>query len=52
MNEKIKHMENIAEMLKNLPQESKLLITGYVIGRMERTATEKKEKPPAPPKAS
>lgn len=47
--EKIKNMENIAEMLKRLPKESKLLITGYMIGRME-TVSEKNE--PAPPKAS
>lgn len=51
MNKKIKNMESIAEMLKNLPQESKLLITGYVIGRMDKAA-EEKEKPPAAPKAS
>ena len=46
--QKIKNMANIAEMLKKLPNESKLLITGYMIGRMESVT----EKPPATPKAS
>lgn len=48
MREKIKRMDNIAEILKRLPKESKLLITGYMIGRMETVS----DKPPAPPKAS